>query len=422
MAVTETLGLPNTRGRGPLIVAQVVDALGTGLFLPFAVVYFHVAKDLPLTTVGVMLSAAALIALPAGPLAGPMIDRFGPRRVVVAGNLVRVLTFTGYVFTDVPWQLVVLVSITLAGESQFRPGAAALVAQVADDGQRARWYAMDRALRNIGFGVGGLLGSVLVTWGGTSGYTGVVALNAVSFLVASALVATWRPARTPVTDPAQVLACDSAPDPAGKRGGYRVVLADRAYLGVLATVCVFALCDLALTVLLSAYVIQARGLPAWQPGVLFAINTVMVMGAQTLVAKAVERHRRPRVLQVAAALWVVSFLLFATVPADRAGLALAALVVGMVVFTVAELLQAPTSIAMTVAMAPPHLRGRYLGLEELMWGLAKVVAPVLFTWLLAKGPGLPWLALSVCCLGAVALLHRLSRVLPAHAVRETVSA
>lgn len=68
MAVIDTLGLPNTKGRKPLIVAQVVDALGTGLFLPFAVVYFHAAKDIPLTTVGLMLSVGALLSLPAGPL------------------------------------------------------------------------------------------------------------------------------------------------------------------------------------------------------------------------------------------------------------------------------------------------------------------------------------------------------------------
>ncbi|MFE1793205.1 MFS transporter, partial [Streptomyces sp. NPDC059525] len=171
MTVIDTLGLPNARGRIPLVVAQLVDALGTGLFLPFAVVYFHAAKAIPLGTVGLMLSAAALLSLPAGPLAGPLIDRFGPRRVVVTSNLVRVLTFTGYVFTDVPWQLVVLVTVTLCGESQFRPAAAALVAQVADGGQRARWYAMERALRNTGFGVGGLLGSAVVGWGGDSGYT-----------------------------------------------------------------------------------------------------------------------------------------------------------------------------------------------------------------------------------------------------------
>ncbi|MER6522063.1 MFS transporter [Streptomyces sp. NPDC001553] len=301
MTVIDALGLPHTRGRVPLVLAQLVDALGTGLFLPFAVVYFHAAKGISLATVGVMLSVAALLSLPAGPLAGPLIDRYGPRRVVVASNLVRVLTFSGCVFTDVPWQLVVLVTVTLWGESQFRPAAAALVAQVADGGQRARWYAMDRALRNVWFGAGGLLGSALVGWGGSPGYTAVVVFNTVSFLGAAALVAAWSRAAVPA-------ASGPRPAPAGEgpgtgRAGYREVLADRAFRGVLVTVAVFALCDLALTVLLSAYVIEARGLPAWQPGTLFALNTLLVVLGQTAVARAVERHRCPRVLQAAALLW-----------------------------------------------------------------------------------------------------------------------
>ncbi|WP_406412227.1 MFS transporter [Streptomyces halstedii] len=425
MTVIETLGLPNTRGRSPLIVAQVVDALGTGLFLPFAVVYFHRAKDIELTTVGLMLSVAALLSLPAGPLAGPLIDRIGPRRVVVASNLIRVLTFAGYVFTDVPWQLVALVTVTMWGESQFRPAVAALVAQVADGGQRARWYAMDRMLRNVGFGVGGLLGGVLVGWGGTNGYTLVVVLNAVSFLLAAGLVAAWRRSAVPVPSGGGQVPAADGPTPAGdgpdrRRGGYRDVLADRAFLGFLATVWVFALCDLALTVLLTAYVIEARGLPAWQPGALFAVNTALVVLAQTAMAKGVERYRRPRVLQVAAVLFVVSFAMFAAVPGGHSQVAFAGLALGMVVFTVAELLQAPTSSAMIVAIAAEHLRGRYLGLEELMWGVARVMAPTVFTWLLVKGPVLPWLMLGLCCLSAVAVLHRLGRVLPADVQRDTV--
>ncbi|MFF1781862.1 MDR family MFS transporter [Streptomyces virginiae] len=418
MTLIDALGLPHTRGRVPLVLAQLVDALGTGLFLPFAVVYFHAAKGIPLATVGVMLSVAALLSLPAGPLAGPLIDRFGPRRVVVASNLVRVLTFSGYVFTDVPWHLVVLVTVTLWGESQFRPAAAALVAQVADGGQRARWYAMDRALRNVGFGAGGLLGSALVGWGGSPGYTAVVVFNAVSFLVAAALVAAWSRSAAPVAfGPGPAPAEDG---PGTGRAGYREVLADRAFRGVLVTVAVFGLCDLALTVLLSAYVIEARGLPAWQPGMLFALNTLLVVLGQTAVARAVEHRRRTRVLQTAALLWTVSFGLFAVVPGEHGALAFAVLALGMVVFTAAELLQAPTSSALTVAMAAERLRGRYLGLEELMWGVARVLAPALFTWLLAKGPGLPWLALGLCCLAAVGVLCRLDRVLPAHVRRETV--
>jgi MFS family permease len=398
MAVTELLGLPRTRGRLPLVAAQGVDALGTGLFLPFAVVYFHAAKDLPLTAVGGALSAAALLALPAGPLAGPLVDRLGARRVVVIANLLRVLTFAGYVFAGSLWQLVVLAALTFWGEGLFWPASGALVAQVADDGQRARWYAMDRALRNIGIGVGGLAGGVLVAWGGTGGYTGIVLLNAATFLVAAALVASWRgPAAGPAPPPRETAA----------RGGYRTVLADRAFRRVLVTVFVFALCDLALTVLLSAYVIDTLGLPSWQPGILFALNTVLVVIGQTVVASRLEGHRKSRVLQVAAAVWALSFLLFAVVPLAVPVPAIVVLTVATAVFTVAELLQAPTSSALTVALAPPHLRGRYFGLEELLWGAARVVAPVTFTALLAGGALLPWLVLAGCCAVAFAVLKGL---------------
>ncbi|MFI9490637.1 hypothetical protein ACIG8K_03560 [Streptomyces halstedii] len=139
-----------------------------------------------------------------------------------------------------------------------------------------------------------------------------------------------------------------------------------------------------------------------------------------LMLSVAERYRRPRVLQVAAVLFVVSFAMFAAVPGGHSQVAFAGLALGMVVFTVAELLQAPTSSAMIVAIAAEHLRGRYLGLEELMWGVARVMAPTVFTWLLVKGPALPWLMLGLCCLSAVVVLHRLGRVLPADVQRDTV--
>jgi dipeptide/tripeptide permease len=202
--------------------------------------------------------------------------------------------------------------------------------------------------------------------------------------------------------------------------GYRTVLVDRAFRRVLVSVGVFALCDLAFTVLLSAYVIDGLGLSAWQPGVLFAVNTVLVVLAQTVVASRVERRGKPRTLQVAATVWALSFLLFAVVPPAHPVLAFAVLVLATVVFTGAELLQAPTNSTLIVELAPPHLRGRYLGLEQLVWGLARVVAPATFTWLLTTGPRLPWLALIGCCGAAIAVLGRLGRMLPKPAERETV--
>ncbi|WP_340687358.1 hypothetical protein LCL61_14835 [Amycolatopsis coloradensis] len=85
------------------------------------------------------------------------------------------------------------------------------------------------------------------------------------------------------------------------------------------------------------------------------------------------------------------------------------LTLAMIVFTGAELLQAPTSSALTVAIAPTRLRGRYLGLEELVWSAARVSAPATFTWLLSHGAALPWLVLIGCCGVAILVLGRLNR-------------
>src|ERR687890_2226165 len=74
-----------------LLSTVVVDALGTGFVLPFAVVYLHEVRDLPLETVGVVLAVPAVVALLLlGPI-GSVIDRFGPGRVQVFALAVQLV-------------------------------------------------------------------------------------------------------------------------------------------------------------------------------------------------------------------------------------------------------------------------------------------------------------------------------------------
>jgi MFS family permease len=60
--------------------------------------------------------------------------------------------------------------------------------------------------------------------------------------------------------------------------------------------------------------------------------------------------------------------------------------------------------------APVHLRGRFMATYQFSWNAASTVAPVLFAWLLERGPAPAWLGLSgiaalcaACCLP----MHRL---------------
>src|SRR5579859_3437720 len=95
-------GLP-----GPVIVLQAgtaVNYFGTGLIVPFEIIYLHQARGFPTATAGLVLAAvmgtAAVVTLPSGAL----LDRFRAKPILITGNLVMALGYAGLAFVGRPWQ------------------------------------------------------------------------------------------------------------------------------------------------------------------------------------------------------------------------------------------------------------------------------------------------------------------------------
>src|SRR5438270_8007549 len=92
---------------GPVIVLQAgtaVNYFGTGLILPFEIIYLHEVRGFPTATAGLVLAAvmgtAAVVTLPSGAL----LDRFRAKPILITGNLVNALGYGGLAFVDRPWQ------------------------------------------------------------------------------------------------------------------------------------------------------------------------------------------------------------------------------------------------------------------------------------------------------------------------------
>ena len=85
----ERLGWPSLGDHRRFVTAIAIDAVGSGVFMPVSVLYFLATTDLGLVQVGAALSLAALVALPAGPLLGGVVDRFGAKSVLLAGNALQ---------------------------------------------------------------------------------------------------------------------------------------------------------------------------------------------------------------------------------------------------------------------------------------------------------------------------------------------
>ena len=103
---------------GPVIVLQAgtaVNYFGTGLILPFEIIYLHEIRGFPTSTAGLVLAAvmgtAAVVTLPSGAL----LDRFRAKPILITGNLVSALGYAGLAFVDRPWQGFVCSAVGGAG-------------------------------------------------------------------------------------------------------------------------------------------------------------------------------------------------------------------------------------------------------------------------------------------------------------------
>lgn len=287
----QRLGLPNLRGTRSFVVATFIDFLGTGLFLPFSLLYFTRAVRLPLPAVGLALSIAMTITLPLVPVTGLLIDRFGTKRVVLLAQFLQGAGFLGYlVVRNVP-MLLGMVLLNAIGQRLFWSAYFTLMAEIAAPHERDRWYGLGAATRNAGLGLGGLLAGVVVGANAILGYHLVVIADALSFFLAAGLLLFG----IRVTSPQR----SDGP----QRSGYKLILRDRAFLVLVAANVIFALCSLMLGIGVPVYVAGALHAPLWVIGVIMALSTALIAVFQTVVVRVLEPFRRTRVLILTGWLW-----------------------------------------------------------------------------------------------------------------------
>ena len=150
---------------GPVIVLQAgtaVNYFGTGLILPFEIIYLHEVRGFPTATAGLVLATvmgtAALVTLPAGAL----LDRFRAKPILITGNLVSALGYAGLAFVDRPWQGFVCSAVGGAGFGIAGTANQVLTLTLVTPEQRAASIALRRVAGNFGMGAGATVAGFIV--------------------------------------------------------------------------------------------------------------------------------------------------------------------------------------------------------------------------------------------------------------------
>ncbi|MFA7766821.1 MFS transporter [Streptomyces sp. NRRL S-448] len=392
---------PGGRDARIMLLTQALDRAGTGVWAASSVLYFTFVVGLDAGQLGLLLGAAGVAGIAGSPLAGHLADRFQVRTLLIGCHLIRLGALCVLLVVTDFGLLLLLFAVTHLGDRAAKTLEMLFATRVAGE-RRSTYQALSRSSANAGYALGAGLAAIGLAVGTRGAYQVLILANALSFLVAAALV--WR-TREPhgrgllVARPgAQEGAPVAGPSPWRDRGYLRFVLLDIP----------MNLDDSILGVGVPLWLVGHTAAPHALIPAFLVINTVLVVALQLRVSARVRDARQAAGAVGLYGLTTLACCLFlAAAPAGGAWAASVVLLAAAVLATAAELMRSVSSWELAVSLAPQEARASYLGVAGMAQSVQKSAGPLLLTGaVMAAGPA-GWLALGVGVAG-LSLVQRRS--------------
>ena len=362
------------RGRA-LALSAALDATSTAVLMASFVLYFVDVVEIPSTKVALASTVAGALALFVPVPLGRLADRYGAGKFYVSSLLVRALAGCLYVFaTNFVTFALVTVMFTTAHRASLPVQQSAVISAMGGHDQ-ARTMAAIRAIRNVGLTLGSLLAAAAFAANRPFVFTSLFLGCAVLFTVAALVV---RPALATNQSPSRQRVTEPAPLHQSRGTAGSSPFRDRWFMALTAANGVLFLHDTLLSVMLPVWVLDHTDVPAALIPLLMAVNTVLTVALQVYVARFAEGlTAAKRLLMPSGYLLVVCCALFALAGAVPTLWSAMAIVVAVVVLTVAENLHAVAAWELSADLSPPSARTEYLSAFSLALAGQKAAGPAL---------------------------------------------
>ncbi|MFI8823694.1 MFS transporter [Streptomyces sp. NPDC053431] len=353
--------VPDTGPQRVIAASNLVNTMGSGLYLTAGVLYFTQAMRLPAAQVGLGLGAAGLVSLVVGIAAGHLADRREARGVYAATLVVRAAATGGFLLADRLWVFVLTVCAATAAQAAGLAARSPIIRRHGGD-RPQEFRAYLRAVTNVGISLGALGAGWAVQAGTLTAYQ-LLVLGTTAGFAASAALLVLLPPVPPV------------PDAGGPRW---IALRDRPYLLLTAVDGVMSVQFKVLTVAIPLWLVEATDAPRGLIAGTMLVNTVIVIVLQVRAGRGIDSPAAgARAYRRAGVAFLVSCALVSLAAGTPAWAAVALVLTAVVVHTIGELWHAAAGFELSFALAPEHATGQYLGVFGLGAGLAEGFGPAL---------------------------------------------
>jgi MFS family permease len=346
-----------------MIMGIVLATAGGSMIWPFLTIYASDKLDLPLSKVATLISINAGTGLVSSLIAGTLADRIGRKVVMNFSLTLNGIAYFLLMYADTYAQFAGLMVLVGLSNPLYQVGADAMLADMIPSEKRTDAYSINRIANNAAFALGPAIGGFLAV----RSYDLAFYCAGLGFLSYSVLLF-FLAKETLVV----------APKPASSRSevqdilnSYSPVVKDKSFMAFMFSLSIGLIAPTLMWVLMAIYSKTNYGIPENLYGWIPTTNALMCVFIQYPVTSITRRYNPLPVI-------TIGMLIYAL------GTGSVALMSGfwgfwlsMVILTLGELTLVPTTSKYVADLAPADLRGRYMSVQWLGWGLARTFAPII---------------------------------------------
>ncbi|MFE9412617.1 MDR family MFS transporter [Streptomyces sp. NPDC006704] len=364
-----------------LWTSTLINRLGA-FVATFMALYLTLDRGYSASYAGLVASLHGLGGVVSSIGAGIMTDRVGRRPTLVIAQTSTAFAVALLGFMTDPVAIAGVAFLVGMASNASRPAVQAMMADIVKPEDRVRAFSINYWAINMGFAVSSMTAGFIAQYSYLAGFLGEATLTLVCAVVVFLKLPESRPQRSAV---------ERAAEP---EIGMGAVLRDGRFMGVVGLSFLISL------IFQQGYVglpvaMGTDGFSSSDFGLAIAVNGVLIVAVQIPLTRYLQ-HRDPRRLLILSSL-LAGYGFGLT--AFAGSVAVYALTI--CVWTVAEIVNAPTQTGLIVRLSPLHGRGRYQGVYTMSWSVAALVAPLMSGYVIDHF-GAQWLWGACAVLGTVA--------------------
>ena len=345
-----------------LVGVTFIDRLGGFLLFPFFALYITSKFNVGMTEVGVLFALFSVSSAIGSTLGGALTDRLGRKRMIIFSLLTTSFSTLLMGFVDSLQAFYALALLSGIFTDVGGPAYDAMTADLLPEQKRAEGFGILRVAVNVSAAIGPAIGGLLAA----RSYLLLFVTDAVVSTIVALLVFRYLPETKPA-------AKEGAPreSTVDTFRGYFRVLRDRTFM-LFIGVCILAtLVYMNISTTLGVYLRDVAGVPESGYGLLISLNAVMVVFLQIPLTRRIAVYPPMLMMAVGALFFAIGFAMYGFV-STNAFFALA-----MAIITMGEMIVVPVSRAVTAALSPEEMRGRYMAIFGFSWGIPFAIGPLL---------------------------------------------